>query len=286
MSTDDKQIYRQTFISFYKRCDIFCLFLELSLLQLSNNQGVVTLIIPSVVHSNMSYQKIRDIILGNKWLQEVHYTGGDVFNAPTVDTTILICNKNKKDYITLTDAVDFKNPKSHRVQTDYFEKFNNVISIGDSKGSEIFEKLFNSTFDTVGQHYNVFQGIVTGNNPAFIFDSEKEALANGIDSSLLHPLCHGRDVEKYKVRSRERRIMYIDNSVNINDYPSTEEWLIKFKEALDKRREVKRGVIKWCCLQWPRVKSELDIKEKITAAVIHSDVMGSDHCPVELDIDI
>ena len=29
-----------------------------------------------------------------------------------------------------------------------------------------------------------------------------------------------------------------------------------------------------------------DIKEKITAAVIHSDVMGSDHCPVELDIDI
>lgn len=29
-----------------------------------------------------------------------------------------------------------------------------------------------------------------------------------------------------------------------------------------------------------------DIKEKITAAVIHSDVMGSDHCPVEVDLDI
>ena len=29
-----------------------------------------------------------------------------------------------------------------------------------------------------------------------------------------------------------------------------------------------------------------DIKEKITEAKIHSEIMGSDHCPIELDIDI
>ena len=36
-----------------------------------------------------------------------------------------------------------------------------------------------------------------------------------------------------------------------------------FKEALEKRREVRRGVISWYGLQWPRVKAELDNKEKI-----------------------
>jgi len=263
MSTSDKKIYQNTFKSFYKRCDMFCLFLELGLLPLSSTQGIVTLIIPSVVHSNMSYQKIRDILLNNKWLQEVHYTGGDVFNAPTVDTTILICNKNDNKKITLTDAVDFAHPKSHQVPADYFKKYNNVISIGDDNGSEIFDKLFNTQFDVVGDHYNVFQGIVTGNNPAFIFDTESEAKVKNIDLSLLHPLCHGRDLEKYKVRSRERRILYIDNDIDIDDYPKTKEWLLGFKDRLKERREAKRGVINWYGLQWPRVKFELDNNEKI-----------------------
>ena len=263
MSESEKKLYRRNYTSFFKRCDMFCLFLELGLLKLSADNGIVTLIIPSVVHSNMSYQKIRDIILNRQWLQEVHYTGGDVFNAPTVDTTILICNKGGNKHITLTNAIDFANPISHQVASDYFKKYNNVISIGDDQGSEVFDKLFNPRFDVVDHHFNVFQGIVTGNNHAFIFDTEQEALEKNIDITLLHPLCHGRDIEKYKVRSRERRILYIDNNVNIDDYPKTKEWLLNFKDTLDTRREVRRGVINWYGLQWPRVKAELDTKEKI-----------------------
>ena len=263
MSDSEKKLYRRNYTSFFKRCDMFCLFLELGLLKLSADNGIVTLIIPSVVHSNMSYQKIRDIILNRKWLQEVHYTGGDVFNAPTVDTTILICNKGGNKHITLTNAVDFANPVSHQVAPDYFKKYNNVISIGDDQGSEVFDKLFNPKFDVVDHHFNVFQGIVTGNNPAFIFDTEQEALEKNVDITLLHPLCHGRDIEKYKVRSRERRILYIDNEVNIDDYPKTKEWLLNFKETLDKRNEGKHDIISWCSLHRPRVKAELDTKEKI-----------------------
>jgi len=263
MSVGEKEQYKIIYESFFKRCDMFCLFLELGLLKLTSAEGIVTLIIPSVVHSNMSYQKIRDIILDHQWLSEVRYTGGDVFNAPTVDTTILICNKKGNENIKLTKAIDFSNPKTHQVPADYFKKYNNVISIGDDQGSEIFDKLFNPNFDIVGNHYMVFQGIVTGNNPAFIFDTLQDALEKNVDASLLHPLCHGRDLEKYKVRSRERRILYIDNDVKIDNYLQTKEWLLCFKEALEKRREVRRSVIRWYGLQWPRVKAELDIKEKI-----------------------
>ena len=263
MSVGEKEQYKKIYESFFKRCDMFCLFLELGLLKLTSAEGVVTLIIPSVVHSNMSYQKIRDIILNHQWLSEVRYTGGDVFNAPTVDTTILICNKKGNENIKLTKAIDFSNPKTHRVPADYFKKYNNVISIGDDQGSEIFDKLFNPNFDIVGNHYTVFQGIVTGNNPAFVFDTLQDALEKNVDVSLLHPLCHGRDLEKYKVRSRERRILYIDNDVKIDDYPLTKEWLLNFKEALDKRNEGKHDIISWCSLHRPRVKAELDIKEKI-----------------------
>lgn len=263
MTIEEKELYRKTYKSFFKRCDMFCLFLELGLLTLTTKNGIVTLIIPSVIHSNLSYQKIRDIILNSHWLHEVRYTGGNVFNAPTVDTTILVCNKDGNNNIILTKAVDFSNPKSHQVDANYFLTYNNVISIEDNQNNTIFDKLFNPLFDTIDQHYNVFQGIVTGNNNAFIFDSECDAIEKGIDLSLLHPICHGRDIEKYKVRNLDRRILYVDNNIDIEKYPTTKAWLLKYRESLGKRREAQRGVINWYGLQWPRIKTELDKIEKI-----------------------
>lgn len=264
MTDSEKELYKKCFSVFIKRCDLFALFVELGLICLSSNDGVITFIIPSVVHSNMSYTKLRDLILNNHWLKEVCYTGGDVFNAPTVDTTILICNKKGNQNIILKNAINFANPIMRTVPADYFALFDNVISVGGNDDSEsLFSKLFNDNFEKVEDHFDVFQGIVTGNNPAFIFENKSEARAKGIEKSLLHPLCHGRDIEKFVVRSRDRRILYIDGSVDIDEYPKTKEWLLNFKERLETRREVKRNVIEWYGLQWPRVKSELDLKEKI-----------------------
>lgn len=264
MTDEEKDFYRNHYAVFFKRCDLFALFVELGLSILSTNDGIVTFIIPSVVHSNMSYTRLRDLILNHHWLAEVCYTGGDVFNAPTVDTTILICNKKGNRNIALKNAVNFAKPITKTVTADYFATFNNVISVGGGNDTDtLYSKLLSGNFEKVDAHYNVFQGIVTGNNTAFIFENEDEALAKGIEKALLHPLCHGRDIEKYMVRSHDRRILYIDGDVDIEDYPKAKKWLLNFKEALDKRNEGKRDVISWCSLHRPRVKSELDLKEKI-----------------------
>lgn len=263
ISVEDKKIYKDTFTCFEKRADLFSLFLEMALTKLASASAVVTYIIPSIIHSNLSYKKLRNLFLDNKWLSEVCYTGGKVFHAPTVDTTILRFCKRGNKKIILKNAVDFENQQVSSVPSDYFSLFQNLISISDQKTNDLMGKLFNHDFPRLDENFSVFQGIVTGNNPAFIFDSEAEALSNGIDKELLHPLCHGRDIERYAVRSRERRILYLNNSVNIETYPNTETWLAAFKDALSKRREAKNGAIQWYSLQWPRVKSELDLKEKI-----------------------
>ena len=263
MTDEEKSRYRDLYSVFIKRCDLFALFVEHGLEQSSKN-GVVTFIIPSVVHSNMSYTKLRDMILNNRWLREVCYTGGDVFHAPTVDTTILICNKKLNNSITLKNAVDFNNPKVRVVPANYFSAYNNIISVGGERDSDsLFAKLLDSSLVKLDQKFTIYQGIVTGNNPAFIFETEKKALDKGIDKELLHPFCHGRDIEKFMIRSRQRRILYIDNSTNIEKYPTTKRWLSKFKEKLLSRREAKKGTIQWCSLQWPREKKDFDLKEKI-----------------------
>ena len=259
----DKKIFKKTFNCFYKRSDIFVLFLENSLLNISKPNAIVTFIVPSIIHSNLSYQPFRNIILNNKWLQEVCYTGGKVFNAPTVDTTILICKKQVNHDIILKNAIDFNNPTVHRVPSDYFAILNNIISIGNKNSDGIFGKLFNSVNPVLDDYFIIYQGIVTGNNLAFIFDKIDDAIDKNIENELLHPMCHGRDIEKYAVRNRERQILYLNNSYEINNYPNTHNWLLSYKDTLSKRREAKKGTIKWFCLQWPRIQSELDTKEKI-----------------------
>lgn len=280
ISVEDKKIYKDTFTCFEKRADLFSLFLEMALTKLASVSAVVTYIIPSIIHSNLSYKKLRNLFLDNKWLSEVCYTGGKVFHAPTVDTTILRFCKRGNKKIILKNAVDFENQQVSSVPSDYFSLFQNLISISDQKNNDLMGKLFNHDFPRLDENFSVFQGIVTGNNPAFIFDSEAEALSNGIDKELLHPLCHGRDIERYAVRSRERRILYLNNSVNIESYPNTETWLAAFKDALAKRREAKNGAIQWYSLQWPRVKSELDLKEKILVQNTRNEALKTRLCAV------
>lgn len=262
--TIDKEYYKQNYQSFFKRSDIFTLFVEKGLCNISKKHGKIAFIIPSIVLNNLSYQPLRNLFLDNCWLQEVSYVGGAVFSDATVDTSILIFDKLGNEKITLKHAVKFFEPTIQVVSSDYFKTFNNVISIGEEESGQITDKLFLSDYVSIEECFNVFQGIVTGNNDAFIFETEKDATEKGIEKELLHILCHGRDIGKWSTRNLERKILYVDEQTNLSEYPSAHKWLYAFKEKQDTRNQGKKtDIIVWNRLHRPRVKSELDVQEKI-----------------------
>lgn len=261
--TTDKEYYKQNYQSFFKRSDIFTLFVEKGLLNISKKNGKIAFIIPSIVLNNLSYQPLRNLFLDNHWLKEVSYVGGAVFSDATVDTSILIFDKAGNKNITLKHAVKFFEPTIQVVPSDYFKTFNNVISIGEEESGKITDKLFLSNYVSVEECFNVFQGIVTGNNDAFIFETEKDAIQKGIERELLHTYCLGRDIGKWETRNLERKILYLDKNTILDKYNGTLDWLSPFKEKLMTRRECANGSIPWYALQWARVKSELDVQEKI-----------------------
>ena len=259
----DKEYYKTVYKSSYKRSDLFALFVEKGLMTLSKSDGKVAFIIPSIVLNNLSYQPLRDIFLNNNWLNEVSYVGGGVFADATVDTSILVFDKCSSTNITLRHAVDFLNPIIRVVESGYFKTYKNIISISENGSDSIADKLFNPMFTSVGEHFYVFQGIVTGNNDTYLFSSDKDASEKGIETTLLHPFVFGRDIGKWEMRTLEHKVLYVDKFFEIEKYPSTKKWLLSFKETLSKRRECVKGTIPWYSLQWPRVKSDLDTREKI-----------------------
>ena len=165
------------------------------------------------------------------------------------------------------NALDFYHKTSVEVATNYFKKFNNVISfLAESSEDGIFEKLFNTKHERIRDRFYVFQGVVTGNNPAYIISKEQAKAAN-IEPELLKPVLHGRDFERWLVRSDERLILYVNADTPLKRFPNTAKWLQQFRPELKTRRECIRGVIPWFSLQWPRDVSLLDRKEKIAATI-------------------
>ena len=82
-------------------------------------------------------------------------------------------------------------------------------------------------------------GIKTGLNAAFVIDTDtKERLCAEDPRSrqLLRPILEGKDLKRWRAEPRGRWLIYIPkNRVNIQNYPAIRDWLLPFREKLEKR---------------------------------------------------
>ena len=262
MSRQTKDIYLKLYNTFYKRYDVFGLFFELSLIKLVE-KGTIAFIVPSQVLNNLSFKKLRNLFLSNHWLKEVLYLGDKIFKAANNDVCVLFLHKPMVDKIHLVDGLNFEQRSLIEVSVDHFDKYNGIISVSSGLVTEtIAEKIFNEDFVPIRENFDVFQGIVTGNNAAYIL-SQQEAQSEKIEDNLLHPVLLGRDFEKWMFRNTERKIIYIDPSVNIDDHPNAHTHLIKFQKVISEAKSINEKSSEWYCLHRPRDKEKLDFTPKL-----------------------
>lgn len=97
-----------------------------------------------------------------------------------------------------------------------------------------------------------YAGIKTGYNKAFILDaSTKDRLieADSKSADLLRPIVFGNEVHPWRTESKGQWIIYIPkNRVRIDEYPAVRDWLLPFKDNLQ-RRAAKQ---EWFELQQPQ----------------------------------
>ena len=202
-------------------------------------------------------------MLNNKYLKEVCYVGDKVFEDANNDVCIITLDKSRVNNIRLINALNFNEPIPIKVKPDYFEKFNNIISFsGHHSADSIFDKIFDPDLIKISDEFDVFQGIVTGDNSIYIFNIDQ--LKNlSIEKELFHTVLLGRDFEKWTIRNIKRKILYIDQNTKIEKYSATIEYLKQFKEKLCNSRSASEKSTEWYCLHRPRIKSNLDKVPKI-----------------------
>ncbi|MBT0824010.1 Eco57I restriction-modification methylase domain-containing protein [Campylobacter lari] len=280
--------------------DIYTYFYELGFNVLKQN-GVLSFI-TSNKYTRAGYgEALREFLLKNTTLLEyIDLNGIKVFDSATVDTSILSFEKAK----TKDSSFKYLAPNTELLKENDFNiesilNFNKIAQNSLSKECFTFnDESTNALKAKIEKHgtplkdwhgLNIYRGILTGLNEAFIITTEKrdEILAKCKDEAekertakLIRKMLRGRDIKRYSYEwagfwvifipwhfpNVEKPKTMLENEQDLKEqYSSLYNHLLSHKEKLSNRNKAETGIrYEWYCLQrWGANYYQEFEKEKI-----------------------
>ncbi|EAM0690191.1 class I SAM-dependent DNA methyltransferase, partial [Campylobacter jejuni] len=248
--------------------DIYTYFYELGFNVLKDN-GVLSYI-TSNKYTRAGYgEALREFLLKNvKVLEYTDLNGIKVFDSATVDTSILCFEKskskdNKFKYLALSNEILKTCAYDIGLYKDFAEFSQNSLSKESFTFSDENTSALKAKIERIGtplkewHGLNIYRGILTGYNEAFIITTEKrnEILANCKDEAekertakLIRKMLRGRDIKRYSYEWAGLWVINTHNgyknqngekveAINIENYPSLKKHFDEFYPQLEKRAD-------------------------------------------------
>lgn len=214
-------------------------------------------------------EALREFLLKNvKVLEYADLNGIKVFDSATVDTSILCFEKskskdNKFKYLALSNEILKTCAYDIGLYKDFAEFSQNSLSKESFTFSDENTSALKAKIERIGtplkewQGLNIYRGILTGYNEAFIITTEKrnEILANCKDEAekertakLIRKMLRGRDIKRYSYEWAGLWVINTHNgyknqngekveAINIKHYPSLKKHFDEFYPQLEKRAD-------------------------------------------------
>lgn len=234
------------FKSFASTGDIYCLFYEKGW-QLLNRNGKLCYITSNKWMRAGYGCKLREFFATYTTpMQLLDFAGVKIFDNATVDTNILLLSREKVDDVQ-TQAVIIPSKDVLNNLSDYVQQHCNVVEFPASESWVILsnlEKSIKNKIEAVGTplknwKINIYRGVLTGFNDAFIITTEKreEILRNCLTdderkrtAELIRPVIRGRDVQRYSYEWANKWLIatFPSRNYNIDDYPALKDYLLSF----------------------------------------------------------
>ena len=242
--------------------DIYCLFYERGC-QLLKPNGLLCFITSNKWMRAGYGEKLRQFLSTQTTPNIlIDFAGIKVFENATVDTNILLLTKALNDQ-QKCKAVSCQNYKIDDIKNlSDFVQLRQVDCLFPSVDSWVIlsslEQSIKNKIEAVGTplrewDINIYRGVLTGYNDAFIIDSAKreEILLNCKTeeerlrtTELIRPILRGRDIKRYSYDWAGLWLINTHNGVkgrlspiDINDYPSVKQYLDLHWEKIKKRED-------------------------------------------------
>ncbi|HAG08456.1 MAG TPA: restriction endonuclease [Desulfotomaculum sp.] len=99
---------------------------------------------------------------------------------------------------------------------------------------------------------NIFRGVTTGFNPAFIIDEEKRKkliTEDKTNNTIIKPLLQGRNIRKWVFNKTSNFLIFTRKGIDIKEFPSIKKHLSNFKRQLEPSVGRKPGSYNWYEIQ-------------------------------------
>ncbi len=240
--------------------DIYTYFYELGFNVLKDRGGVLSYI-TSNKYTRAGYgEALREFLLKNvKFLEYTDLNGIKVFDSATVDTSILCFEKskskdNKFKYLALSNEILKTCAYDIGLYKDFAEFSQNSLSKESFTFSDENTSALKAKIERIGtplkewQGLNIYRGILTGYNEAFIITTEKrnEILANCKDEAekertakLIHKMLRGRDIKRYSYEWAGLWVIgtFPSLKLDIEQYPALKQYLSQFLPRIEQSGE-------------------------------------------------
>ncbi|EAK3511208.1 class I SAM-dependent DNA methyltransferase [Campylobacter jejuni] len=239
--------------------DIYTYFYELGFNVLKEN-GILSFI-TSNKYTRAGYgEALREFLLKNvKFLEYTDLNGIKVFDSATVDTSILCFEKskskdNKFKYLALSNEILKTCAYNIGLYKDFAEFSQNSLSKESFTFSDENTSALKAKIERIGtplkEWYglNIYRGILTGYNEAFIITTEKrnEILANCKDEAekertakLIRKMLRGRDIKRYSYEWAGLWVIgtFPSLKIDIEQYPALKQYLSQFLPRIEQSGE-------------------------------------------------
>jgi len=196
--------------------------------------------------------------------------GPGIFESATVDTNILIMQKSgtkpeplRLDGVTLTEDAKDAGISSYikRNRTRLTTLSDNAWFIGSATEQRLKEKI-----ERIGKPFkdwdvNIYRGVLTGLNEAFIIDTptkERLCAEDPKSADILKPILRGRDIKRYHYDWKGLWVIASGYDIDLpKNYPAAFRHLKEFEEKAKKRDD--KGQNWWnlrACAYYPEFEKE------------------------------
>jgi tRNA1(Val) A37 N6-methylase TrmN6 len=282
ISLTQKDYFQQCYSSFKGRADLYVYFYEISI-ELVKKAGYISFITPNKWFKTKYGENLRDLMKELQILEITDFFELKIFEDASTEPQIIVF-KNLKGgktfkYIRVTHTNNFITNEVVRTQINK-SNLESIAWVFIPQNIQLILNKISSTGTNLKTYTNngIGYGIKTGYNEAFIIDEEtKNRLvnSNSANAQILSPYLSSQEFDEYYADYQGKWLInsYHGLSKVIDKiYPEVYDHLIKYKEKLENRAQVRRGDHHWTELDNNPSNEMFEIFKKNKIIYIHTAV--------------
>ena len=255
------QILRKIYYSYSGTADLYVYFYENGIKHLRENGTLVFITSNKFIKTSYG-ENLRKYFTTFRINEIINFTDVHVFEA-LVASCIFSISKNKTtdNKIRIAFANDtltnFSSVLTFVEQNKFYLSQNGlsekIWQLENETKLALKEKIENGsiTLNKTGT-VNIYRGVTTGYNPAFIIDDEKrnELLKEDkSNNSIIKPMLQGRNIRKWVYNKTSDFLIFTRRGIDIKEFPSIKKHLNNFKQQLEPGVGRKPGSYNWYEIQ-------------------------------------